>query len=450
MERTPDTTVFDGKSHYILAGGLERFPSATQEAPLPTKRGCLPLKVLAYIHGYPPTLCAGAERMVQTMLEHLVSKGHECAVLLTERTKPYELGGVKVSNDLRLLEWCDVIITHLGTTSAAIMQALRLKKPCIHIVHNTTRHSNVAAKFKICGVIFNNEYSKNTLNYFGNKSCVVYPPVRVSDYLVSDERKAYVTLINCNANKGGAQLVQLARMMPDVQFLGIHGYYEAQEKTPLPNLTYLPPQSTVEAMREVYARTKILIMPSAYESWGRTAIEACSSGIPVIANPTFGLKESLAYAGIFCERNDLQLWENQIRTLLSDNVYYAEKSEIAKRRAAELSEIMDRQLTDFEELLFEMSKGRQITKYYEKFEHDMTEIKLIRNITYNGEMLRRGSVVTLPTNVAMLYIGKNFAEIHEKPSEPIQPTAAEQTESQSDNIGVAPTPKRRSRKPVGG
>ena len=40
-------------------------------------------------------------------------------------------------------------------------------------------------------------------------------------------------------------------------------------------------------------------MPSQEETWGRVAIEAISSGIPVIANPTEGLREALDYCGIY-------------------------------------------------------------------------------------------------------------------------------------------------------
>ncbi|MFE4971343.1 glycosyltransferase [Kitasatospora sp. NPDC056651] len=54
------------------------------------------------------------------------------------------------------------------------------------------------------------------------------------------------------------------------------------------------------AMRErVYARSRVVLMPSSHESWGRVGVEAFASGIPVIAHPTPGLAECLGHAGIY-------------------------------------------------------------------------------------------------------------------------------------------------------
>jgi glycosyltransferase involved in cell wall biosynthesis len=72
-------------------------------------------------------------------------------------------------------------------------------------------------------------------------------------------------------------------------------------------------------------------MPSSYESYGRTAIEAGASGIPVICTPTIGLKEALGAAGIYCERNNLNQWVDQVVKLDNENKYKRASKKIYKR-----------------------------------------------------------------------------------------------------------------------
>jgi glycosyltransferase involved in cell wall biosynthesis len=135
-------------------------------------------------------------------------------------------------------------------------------------------------------------------------------------------------------NKGGKLLVEIARRMPDVEFLGVKGAYNKQYTTKgIQNLTYM---DQTPYIKSVYGKTDILLMPSKEESWGRTAIEAMSSGIPVIAHPTPGLLESCGEAGIFCDRDDINAWIDAIRRLKTDKEYYNSVSEKCRARAKEL------------------------------------------------------------------------------------------------------------------
>jgi glycosyltransferase involved in cell wall biosynthesis len=77
-------------------------------------------------------------------------------------------------------------------------------------------------------------------------------------------------------------------------------------------------------------------MPSKEETWGRTAVEAMSSGIPVIAAPTPGLRECCGDAAIFCDRGDIDAWISAIQKLRSDREYYNWRSSVAHERARAL------------------------------------------------------------------------------------------------------------------
>src|SRR5690606_19054142 len=97
------------------------------------------------------------------------------------------------------------------------------------------------------------------------------------------------------------------------RFLGVTGIYgRQQDLAGLANVEVIPHVPHPEMRGRVYARTRVLLVPSSYESWGRVASEAICSGIPVVAHPTPGLRECLGDAGLFVDRRDVDGW---VRTL---------------------------------------------------------------------------------------------------------------------------------------
>jgi glycosyltransferase involved in cell wall biosynthesis len=168
-------------------------------------------------------------------------------------------------------------------------------------------------------------------------SFVLFPPVDYRNYNVQRTNAKFVTLINVNHNKGGTVLIKLAENCPEIEFQGIRGGYDKQiTTTKLSNLRYLPHTDNIKS---VYETTKILIMPSLVETWGRTAVEAMSSGIPILANPTPGLKECCDYAAIYIDRDNIQGWIDTIRKLTTDTEYYNKCSTLALERSRALDPI---------------------------------------------------------------------------------------------------------------
>lgn len=167
-----------------------------------------------------------------------------------------------------------------------------------------------------------------------SKICI--PVVDYRNYAVDNKRhnRRYVTLSNVNANKGGAILIELARACPDIEFIGVVGGYRKQITTSdLPNLKYVPHTNRI---KDVYEQTWVQIMPSLEETWGRTAVEAMSSGIPVIASPTPGLRECCQDAAIYIDRNNLDEWIATLRNLKKNKEFYNYRSKVALERARAL------------------------------------------------------------------------------------------------------------------
>jgi glycosyltransferase involved in cell wall biosynthesis len=92
-------------------------------------------------------------------------------------------------------------------------------------------------------------------------------------------------------------------------------------------------------------------MPSDYESWGRVAVEAMACGIPVIAHPTPGLRESLSWAGTFADRNDPRLWVEAIANLDPKQAYISAR-EKSLARAKELDPLP--QIANLEQFLHDI------------------------------------------------------------------------------------------------
>ena len=163
---------------------------------------------------------------------------------------------------------------------------------------------------------------------------ILTPPVdyRIYDLQIDPSKNEYITLINTNENKGGKIFEKIAQAMPNKRFLGVLGSYDEQMRSNLPNLKIVP--NTPNIMPH-YKETRILLMPSEYESWGRTATEAMCSGIPVISSEADGLKENCGSAGIYIkDRNDIKSWVSAINKL-DDKKAYEEASRKAKARSRE-------------------------------------------------------------------------------------------------------------------
>lgn len=308
------------------------------------------------IHGYPPLQNAGAEWMLHEMFKFMVRSGHKVEVLLPmSEMKDYEFEGVEVRfdrwNDTRKkIPNCDLLISHLDRAGRALNVAEYFRKPFVYVNHNSNYVDFIRAKHektKQVYVIYNSLFTKGAMKY-PNPSMVVHPPVDGNRYKVKRGKK--ITLINLFWRKGGVFFHDLARLMPDYEFLGVEGGYGKQEKGDLPNMDYM--DNTPDA-RKIYSRTRILLMPSMYESYGRTAVEAMASGIPVIAAPTAGLMESIGNGGLFCSTDSTLKWVDQIKAL-DDETEYKKASEYSLKRFKEIEKKTEEELDQMERFLMDV------------------------------------------------------------------------------------------------
>ena len=302
------------------------------------------MKITALLHGYPPTHNAGAEWMLHEMLLFLKEKKHTVNVIVPG-VEPYEFEGINVNKE-KNLKSADIVFGHLKTSGMALNLCERTRKPYVQIIHNSNYYSILKSKSTkgFVNVIYNSNFTKDDMKY-PLPGIVVHPPVDVKKYKTKTGDS--ITLINLFERKGGKFFHEIAGLMPSYNFLGVEGGYGTQEKEDLKNVSYMA--NTPDA-RKIYAKTRILLMPSKYESYGRTAVEAMSNGIPVIAAPTPGLKECLGDAGIFCSLNSPLSWIEAIKEL-DDETKYKEESDRCLKRSKEITKTVGKELIDMEKFL---------------------------------------------------------------------------------------------------
>jgi glycosyltransferase involved in cell wall biosynthesis len=216
----------------------------------------------------------------------------------------------------------DVVISHLACAQRASMIARKHGKKSVHLEHNDQPYCVDSARYADA-LIFNTEWIRPAYDWSG-PNVVFHPPVDPERYSVETTRE-YITLVNLTIgttdrisyDKGALTFYELARRYPNEQFLGVKGGYGDQYvPDDLPgNVTILEHTNNI---LDVYRKSKLVLVPSKYESYGRVAVEAGCSGIPAIISDTLGTREAMGYASTFCNHGALDQWDSALSLVLDD------------------------------------------------------------------------------------------------------------------------------------
>lgn len=160
-----------------------------------------------------------------------------------------------------------------------------------------------------------------------------------------------ITIVNANMLKGLFVFVELAKHFPDRKFLGVRPYYNQIQTPQLPNIEWIDIQDDI---RTVLSRTRVLLVPSVYESWGRIAFEAMYNGIPVLytkpidqagysSGSTEGMQAWIQDNGFPCERSSPDDWISNLQKLDDPAIYeeYSDRAFKCTRELGVFQEIVD-------------------------------------------------------------------------------------------------------------
>lgn len=166
----------------------------------------------------------------------------------------------------------------------------------------------------------------------GRPAHVVYP---ASDWYfgTAGDPVGFVTMVNPHAVKGLDTFLAVARRMPAQRFLlqeswKLDDWALAALRERLAGLPNVCFQHRLPDMRQVYAATRLLLVPSVWEEgFGMVAVEAQSCGIPVIASARGGLVESVGDGGVLIDDyRNVDAWVAAIDGVLEDDEAYRQWS----------------------------------------------------------------------------------------------------------------------------
>ncbi len=321
--------------------------------------------LLATAHPYLPQLRGGAQVNMHETALALLARGHRVAVAaglttagttgLTSRAK-LKLRAAPVARDRRpgypvYRSWFawegaahitraflpDVVVAHSGFPARIGFAYRAAGVPVVGYFHNV-EHEDLAGidSFTADAWLANSRFTADIVrDRYGAEAEVIAPVFRPERYRVPATGDA-VTFINPHPLKGLDTAIAIARACPELRFLFVKAWPLARNDArrlaalmaDLPNVTVTGP---VADMRSVYARTRLLLVPSQWqEAWGRVATEAHYSGIPVIGSRRGGIAEAIGPGGLLIDAQaPIEEWAAAVRMLMTDADAYRVVSEAA-------------------------------------------------------------------------------------------------------------------------
>jgi glycosyltransferase involved in cell wall biosynthesis len=237
----------------------------------------------------------------------------------------------------------DIVVVQTGSTLLPLLlTTLESQVPVAVYLHNVEVHQlggHFGPDPRIL-YIANSDFTARRWNVLAGIHCVVVPPVVLPErYLVASSGDK-VLFVNPVPIKGVEIAFAIAQACPEIPFLVMESWgldpvwrlHCLQRISHLPNITWESPKAD---MRPVFAQTRTLLMPSIWEeAFGRTALEAQISGIPVVASKRGALPNTVGQGGILLDINAPMMdWADALRRAYQPSSEYEDLSQAARVNA---------------------------------------------------------------------------------------------------------------------
>jgi glycosyltransferase involved in cell wall biosynthesis len=330
------------------------------------------MNIVALTHGYPPLWNMGGEVSLHRSLVPLIGE----KFVLTSTDEEYEIDGVNVkkihakdvlniytdhmpiARQLGKLK-ANVVIGQNELSLAAVSAAKEIGAISIVNVHTPPKYGRGIRNAMLAAdyAVYNTRASAK--EWGEPEAFVLHPPINELPKKKKGEGDAY-TLLSSLVNKGVEVVLELAKKYPDKRFIIVrspaeptHGLKDLEKRAAkLPNVE-LHPRVAPEEVYKYLEQTRILLVPSRYETYGMSAIEAANYGIPSVHVDTPHVREGIGDAAILVPPLDAEATARGIDEIESN---YKEYSKKAKERAKWLRDRQEAETKAFIEFIANIKK----------------------------------------------------------------------------------------------
>ena len=332
------------------------------------------MTIVALSHGYPPLWNMGGEVSLHRTL--VAARGEK--FVFTDTEKPYTFEGIRVEQintpnvlDIRAAPkpiasqakavGATIVMGQNELSLAAVGAANLIEAVSIVNVHTPPQYGNgIREAMRATDfAIYNTEVAAR--EWGEPKALVVHPPINAMPNNTSTKGDAY-TLLSSLRNKGVETVLSLAKIYPDKRFIIVrspaeptHGLPDIEERAALLPNVELHPRVPPEEVHKYLKQTRILLVPSRYETYGMSAIEAAGYGIPTVHVDTPHVREGIGDGAILVPGLNVEATAQGIETIERN---YEAYSLNARKRAEWLAARQAIELERFAEFVDTVKKPR--------------------------------------------------------------------------------------------
>jgi hypothetical protein len=321
------------------------------------------MTIVALSHGYPPFWNMGGEVSLHRSLAAMKGK----KVVLTKTEEPYVFEGIEVkkihtpdvlninANPAPIISQLQelnakIVIGQNELSLVAVLAAKEMGAISIVNVHTPPKYGKNIRQAVVYSdyAIYNTQTSARL--WGEPNATVLHPPIKNIQPNVNFNGDAY-TCLSSLKNKGVEVMLSLAERYPNKRFIIVrspaeptHGIPDLEQKASrLPNVE-LHPRVKPEDVHKYFEQTRILLVPSSYETYGMSAIEAASYGIPSIHVDTPHVREGIGDAAVLISPLSVEEAASGIDLIESNYDLYRTKAKersewLLERQEAELKNL---------------------------------------------------------------------------------------------------------------